>query len=226
MTRSLSIFLFLAIAIQSLFAGPGAELSALEHKLLDQGLVDIQSLDPSILVDLKYSSTDNFLNEDAYGDLETCYLQPLAAKKLSKAQAWLKEKYPHLTLLVYDGVRPRSIQRKMWALVVGKPTQDYVANPDRGSVHNYGFAVDLTVATQDGTPLDMGTAFDYFGDLAQPRFEDKFLKSGDLTPAQVANRKILREAMITAGFEMISVEWWHFNALPVKIARSNYQIVE
>ncbi len=198
----------------------------LETRLQDQGLVNIHTLAPDILVELKYSTTDNFLNADTYGDLENCYLQPKAAVMLSSAQAFLKQSHPELTLLVYDGVRPRSIQRKMWAIVVGTPSQDYVANPDRGSVHNFGSAVDLTLATNDGVPLDMGTAFDYFGKLAQPRYEQQFLKEGKLSLQQIKNRELLRQVMAQAGFQGISIEWWHFNAVPVKIARSKYQIIE
>jgi len=198
----------------------------LEKQLLDQGLVNIHSIAPDILVDLKYSTIDNFLDADTYGDLEDCYLQPEAAAKLAAAQRILTTKHPELTLLVYDGARPRSVQRKMWALVAGTTTEDYVANPDRGSVHNFGSAVDLTLASKAGMPLDMGTAFDYFGKLAQPRHEEYFLANGQLSDTQFENRKLLREVMTSAGFQSISIEWWHFNAVPVKVARSKYQIIE
>jgi len=227
--KNASICRLLSICLIAITFGWGqhhATQSELERQLQKQGLVNIKSLAPGILVDLKYSTTDNFLGEDTYGDLVDCYLQKEAAEKLAKAQTILQRKHPELTLLVYDGARPRSIQRKMWALVEGTDTQDYVANPERGSVHNFGSAVDLTVAKLDGSPLDMGTAFDYFGDLAQPRFEEKFLKSGQLTEEQIKNRLILRMAMTDAGFQSISVEWWHFNAVPVKVARSKYKIIE
>lgn len=201
-------------------------LPTLEQKLQQQGLVNIHTLAPGILVELKYSTTDNFLGEDTYGDLENCYLQRKAAKMLSEAQSILKASHPELTLLIYDGVRPRSIQRKMWALVVNTPTQEYVANPDRGSVHNFGMAVDLTLASNDGIALDMGTPFDFFGKLAHPKHEDYFLSSGGLNTQQVENRKLLRKVMVKAGFKSISNEWWHFNAVPAKEARANYTIVE
>ncbi len=217
-----------AVLIVLLYTLPlfaGQEIS-LEKQLQNQGLVNIHTLAPDILVELKYSTLDNFLSADTYGELENCYLQPKAAAMLKRAQEFLKKSHPELTLLVYDGARPRSIQRKMWALVVNTPSEDYVANPDRGSVHNFGSAVDLTVATIDGIPLDMGTAFDYFGKLAQPRHEAKFLKENKLTQEQIDNRHILKDAMTQAGFQPISIEWWHFNAVPVKVARSQYQIIE
>ncbi|NQT63319.1 MAG: M15 family metallopeptidase [Candidatus Marinimicrobia bacterium] len=217
------IILLALICLLPLLAGQ--ELS-LEEQLQKQGLVNIHTLAPDILVELKYSTSDNFLSADTYGELENCYLQPKAAAMLKQAQDLLKKSHPELTLLVYDGARPRSIQQKMWTLVVNTPSQDYVANPDRGSVHNYGSAVDLTIATNDGVPLDMGTAFDYFGKLAQPRHEARFLKEKKLTQEHIDNRLLLRDVMIQAGFLSISIEWWHFNAVPVKVARSQYQIIE
>ncbi|NQV14663.1 M15 family metallopeptidase [bacterium] len=226
-TRIFTLQLCAILLISSLsLASQKANKANLEEQLLAQGLVNIQKLSPGILVELKYSTTDNFLGADTYGDLVNCYLQPKVAIMLGQAHALLKKAHPELTLLVYDGARPRSIQRKMWALVVNTDTQDYVANPDRGSVHNFGSAVDLTIASNAGQALDMGTSFDYFGDLAQPKYEEKFLKAGKLTPQQIKNRKLLREVMTRAGFQAISIEWWHFNAVPMKIARTQYSIIE
>ena len=198
----------------------------IEDQMMNQGLIDIQSLDASIQIDLKYSGKDNFLGKDAYGELNRCYLQPEAAEKLVTAQKLLKEKRPDLTLLVYDGARPRSVQRSMWALVEGGKLEKYVANPDRGSIHNYGCAVDLTLATLDGTELDMGTPFDYFGDLSEPRHESRFLEQGILSEEQVANRELLREVMTAAGFHVLDIEWWHFNAYPGKVTREKFKIIE
>lgn len=226
MRPKISIFIFILFCLTQPSCPSDKPIGALEIQLIDQGLVSIHSQASDILVDLKYSSTDNFLGRDMYGDLTTCYLQPQAAMMLKEAQRLLKLKRPELTLLVYDGARPRSVQRKMWALVKNTPSQGYVANPDRGSVHNYGSAVDLTLATNSGAPLDMGTPYDFFGKLAQPRYETDFLNQSALTDQQVQNRRLLREIMIAAGFQSISNEWWHFNAVPVKIARSKYTIIE
>jgi len=224
--RIIILVVFTQLFVHSLLYGQTGTVLSLEERLQALGLVNIQALAPDILVELKYSTTDNFLSADTYGDLEHCYLQPKAAVMLKEAQAILKRSHPELTLLVYDGARPRSIQRKMWALVVGTPSEDYVANPKGGSVHNFGSAVDLTIADARGVPLDMGTPFDYFGELAQPRHEDRFLKEKKLTQQQIDNRHLLRQVMAQAGFLSISIEWWHFNAVPVKVARSQYQIIE
>ncbi|MFN8358126.1 MAG: M15 family metallopeptidase [Spirosomataceae bacterium] len=200
-----------------------------EKKMEAAGLVDIQKLDPSILVDLKYSGTDNFVKQDVYGCITRCFLQPLAAQKLIKASQYLQKKHPNLRLLVYDGARSREVQWKFWKALSHIPPnqrEDYVSNPQIGSIHNYGCAVDLTVATADGKPLDMGTIFDFFGELAYPRYESKLLKDGKLSKAQIENRKILREAMRKGGFSPIETEWWHFNAISRKRAKATFGIIE
>lgn len=201
----------------------------LEQAMIRQGLVDIQKVDPTIRVELKYSTTDNFIGKDVYGDLTRAYLQPMAAQKLAKASKLLRQKHPELRLLVYDATRPRSAQWDLWNTLKHLPVTGrgkYVSNPRNGSVHNYGCAVDLTLAASDGKPLDMGTQFDYFGELAYPTKEAQMLKKGKLTQKQVANRQLLRSVMKQAGFAPLSAEWWHFNALSRAEARKQYKIVE
>ncbi|QJD78871.1 M15 family metallopeptidase [Spirosoma rhododendri] len=197
--------------------------------MVKQGLVDVQQADPSIRVELKYSTTDNFVHKDVYGDLTRAYLQPMAALKLAAASRYLQEKHPDLRLLVYDAARPRAAQVKLWNALPDMPERQrrqYVADPREGSIHSYGCAVDLTVATKDGTPLDMGTPYDYFGELAYPSRETKLLQVGKLTQKQLANRQILRTAMLRAGFTRIEYEWWHFNALSRSRAKATYRVVE
>ena len=192
-------------------------------------LVNIQELDSTIFVDLKYSTTDNFMNMDMYGDLETCYLRKNPAEMLLRANEYLKETNPELNLLIYDGLRPRSIQRKLWNALDEVPEAErtqYVADPEKGSIHNYGAAVDLTLAHKNGAPLDMGTKYDYFGELAFPAMEDSLLSIGLLTVAQIENRKILRNVMTKAGFSTISSEWWHFNAYSYQDIQTKYNIIE
>ncbi|MEE9504335.1 MAG: M15 family metallopeptidase [Thermodesulfobacteriota bacterium] len=191
-----------------------------------EDVVDIRDINYRILVKLAYSTTENFLYEDVYGDLQTCYLRKAAAEKLDKAQTLLEEKRKGYRLVVYDGLRPRNVQYKMWRLVKGTPQQEYVADPEKGSFHNFGAAVDLSVVDDEGSLLDMGTPFDYFGDLAQPRYEEQFLKEGKLTKKQIENRRLLREVMQEAGFQGIADEWWHFNAFSYDEVKSRYKIVE
>lgn len=226
--NNISRWIGLFFSLLLLVASPAlaGEISPLEKEIINRGLLDVQTLDPSIRVELKYSTPDNFLGQDVYGDLNNCYLQPEAAQMLAKAQNLLKQDHPKLSLLVYDGVRPRRIQKKMWDTVKGTDKQKYVGNPKYGSVHNYGAAVDLTIVDENGAPLDMGTPFDYFGKLAQPRLEQDFFKKGKLTRKHLANRKLLRDVMTRAGFLPITVEWWHFNAFSKKTIRKKYQMIE
>ncbi|MBC8046993.1 MAG: M15 family metallopeptidase [Fimbriimonadaceae bacterium] len=204
------------------------EVSKLEQALIDAGLVDIQTIEPGIKVELKYSTTDNFMKMDMYGDFTKAYLQPDVAEKLAKAYKLLKEKRPDYTLLVYDCVRPRSIQQMMWdslKLPLEEKTK-FISNPQNGSLHNYGAAVDLTICNKKGKALDMGTIYDYIGELARPELENRFLAEGKLTQQQVDDRKLLRAVMLDAGFKMIENEWWHFNSCSREEAKVKYKIIE
>ncbi len=206
-----------------------SQICEYEQKMRLQGLVNMQEIDPSILVELKYSTTDNFVGKDVYGCITQCFLQKHPAEMLSKASDLLQQKHPNYRLLVYDGGRPLSIQKVLWnSLTQYSPRQraTYVANPTEGSIHNYGSAVDLTIATTDGTPLDMGTKYDFFGELAYPKKEAYFLKIKKLNQQQVANRQLLRRVMQSVGYMPIDYEWWHFNAVSRQTAKANYRIIQ
>jgi D-alanyl-D-alanine dipeptidase len=204
-------------------------LGKLEKSLLEAGLVNVKDVIPGVYVDLKYSSTDNFFGKDVYGDLANAYLQPEVAEKLKFSHNWLSARHPELTFLIYDGVRPRSVQQILWDNL-DKPDSIkplYVADPKRGSLHNYGVAVDLTLAyAETGEALDLGTKYDYFGYPAYPDREEQMLREGKISQEHVANRKILREAMRAGGFSGIGSEWWHFDAFSRKQAAEKFSIVE
>jgi zinc D-Ala-D-Ala dipeptidase len=190
------------------------DTSEFEKNLIAKGLINVQEMNPKILVDLKYASDDNFLGGNVYGTISRCYLQPDVAIKLAEAQSRLSELKPGYRLLVYDCVRPRSVQYKMWD-ILEMPDHEkgkFVSNPKYGSLHNFGAAVDLTIVDENGEALDMGTPFDYIGELAYPTKEQELLKSGELTQEQVDNRKLLRSVMSYGGFFNIQTEWWHFNS--------------
>jgi len=180
----------------------------------------------NIRVHLAYSTNDNFLHEDVYGDLEECYLRHEVVEMLTTAQTLLEEKRKGCQIIVYDCLRPRSVQYKMWRLVKGTGEEEYVADPEKGSIHNFGAAVDASIVDQEGNLLDMGTPFDYFGDLAQPRYEDRFFREGALTKNQIENRRLLRTVMKKSGFQTIPDEWWHFNAFSLDEVKRRYAIVE
>lgn len=177
-------------------------------------------------VDLRYASTDNFMGEDLYQELRTAFLHKTAAKKLEKAALLLQNRKPGWKLLVFDGLRPRDVQQRLWDRVKGTEKQIYVADPQKGSVHNYGFAVDLSLQDEQGKEVDMGTPFDSFEPLAQPKLEERFLREGKLSPAHVDHRRLLRDVMESAGFKQFTLEWWHFDALPKEEVKAHYPIVE
>jgi D-alanyl-D-alanine dipeptidase len=206
-----------------------ADIPELERRLQDQGLVSLEEYIPGIKVALKYSTTDNFFGQDVYGDLTKAFLQPEVADRLKDAQEKLQANYPNLTLLIYDGVRPLSVQQILWDNL-DKPDSLrplYVADPKVGSLHNFGVAVDLTIYdNESGQPLDMGTGYDFFGYAAYPDREMEMLASGTITKAQVANREILRSVMNTSGFSGIGSEWWHFNAFSRKEAGEKFELIK
>lgn len=181
---------------------------------------------PGVQINLKYSTTDNFLKKDLYGDFNEAWLHIDAGVKLKKAIKILQQKCNQCQFVIFDAIRPRTIQKEMWDYVVFIKKTLYVANPTKGSVHNFGMAIDLSILDAKGKELDMGTPYDSFKPLAQPKYENEFLKKGELTQTQVNHRLQLRSVMEGAGFYHIYSEWWHFNALPGKWVRENYSIVE
>lgn len=202
--------------------------SKTEQSIIGAGCVDIKVIDSSIVVDLKYSTSDNFLGFDVYGDFNTCYLQMDVAEKLRLAQQFLKSQFPFYNLIVYDGARPRSVQYKMWNTldIPYRERSKYLSNPDGGSLHNFGAAVDLSIINENGYVLDMGTDYDYFGELAYPREEERMIKEGKLSHKQLLNRELLRSVMEQAGFSGITTEWWHFNSCRRSEAYTMYPIIE
>ena len=202
----------------------------LGHLFEEAGLVDVQSLQPEIMVDLKYATEDNFMGFNMYGGLKKAYLQPEVAQRLAKVQDYLDENYPHLKLYVFDAVRPLSVQQMMWDALDSIPVVDrvkFVSNPKNGSIHNYGAAVDLSLFnTEKDTLLDMGAGYDDLRKIAYPKYEDRFLEEGLLTKEQVENRKLLRDVMRKGGFWVLPTEWWHFNAFNRDQAKERFEQIK
>jgi D-alanyl-D-alanine dipeptidase len=213
-----------AIVLLLTCAFTGPEMS-LQHVVSDPDFVEITD-GPAVQLDLRYATTNNFTHTDLYGGFHRTFLRREGAAKFSEAQAILAREHPGWKFLIWDALRPRSVQREFWKRVVGTPQEKYVANPDPGSIHNFGLAIDLTLIDDQGVPIDMGTDFDDFSKAAEPLAEQDLLKSGRLTPAQLANRMILRDIMTRAGFIQLPEEWWHYDALPGAIAKTRFSIVE
>lgn len=200
----------------------------LEKKFIEFGLTNVNGIDSTIKSNLRYSEKTNVLGRDLYGGLNKIYLAPFAAKKLVKAQLFLKKENNSYSLLVWDAARPVKTQQILWDSLHKKMgvNQQYLTHPSKYSLHNYGAAVDITIADSSGNLLDMGTDFDHFGDLAEPQQEYKLLVERKLTIQQVENRKLLRKIMQHAGFIGIPSEWWHFNAGTKDFASKHCKLVE
>ncbi len=161
-------------------------------------LVDIKKAIPGLIIDLRYATTNNFTHTILYRHPQV-YLRSAPAGGLRQVQDELYKK--GLALKVYDAFRPFSVTCNIWHLV---PDRRYAANPRKGSNHNRGLAVDVTIVDiKTGKELDMGTPFDNFTDTAHHAFT--------ALPAQVlANRKLLKGVMWKHGFGMVPTEWWHY----------------
>jgi zinc D-Ala-D-Ala dipeptidase len=178
------------------------------------------------LIELKYATEDNFMNENMYHEFNRAFLHLDAVEKLTVAAHELKKLKPNYRFIIYDALRPRSVQWKMWNKVKGTDHQQYIANPESGSNHNFGMAIDLSIVDERDKPLNMGTGFDEFSEMSQPRYEDRYVASQELTSRHIENRKLLKTVMEGAGFKQLSTEWWHFDALAKAEIRARYQIVE
>jgi zinc D-Ala-D-Ala dipeptidase len=192
-------------------------------------LVRVDTYDKAIFWDLKYATSDNFMHRILYDTLRTVYIQRDIALRLAKCQQMLTAIDSNLHLLVYDGVRPLSVQWEMWTALDTIPVAQrgkFVSNPKNGSVHNYGAAVDITICDASRQPLDMGAGYDDIREIAYPSLEAQFLASGELTKAQLANRQLLRKIMRSQRFINIPTEWWHFNAWPRAVVKTKYTIVK
>jgi D-alanyl-D-alanine dipeptidase len=201
---------------------------AAELSMQKQGLQEVTEQVPGVLVELKYATTDNFMKKNVYGCLTHAYLQKETVAMLKKAQENLGKGHPGYHLLIYDAARPLSKQWELWnTLTEYTPAKRriYVADPKEHSIHNYGSAIDLTLADEKGKPLEMGTKYDFFGEMAYPKEEARLLQAGKLSQKAIDNRLILRKAMKSAGFMPIEYEWWHFNAFSRKVAKVKFSVI-
>ena len=161
--------------------------------------------------DLRYVGSNNFAGRSLYGRLDCAWLRREAAVGLQAAAGWLQAQRPGWRLLVLDALRPQRVQETIWVDVAGTPAQEYFANPERGSIHSYGMAVDVTLRMPSGQEADMGSGFDEMTLASHPSLHAQHLATGVLTPAHVAERECLSAAMQHGGYAGIPNEWWHFD---------------
>jgi D-alanyl-D-alanine dipeptidase len=161
--------------------------------------------------DLRYAGANNFAGRDLYGALDCAWLRREAAAGLEQAAAWLAAQRPGWRILVLDALRPQRVQEAIWADIAGTWMEHYFAPPERGSIHSFGMAVDVTLIDAQGREADMGSGFDEMTPASHPALHAQHLASGVLTEAQVRARQWLHEAMTQGGFHGIPTEWWHFD---------------
>ena len=161
--------------------------------------------------DLRYVGSNNFAGRSLYGRLDCAWLRREAAEGLEAAAAWLHTQRPGWRVLVLDALRPQRVQEAIWVDVAGTPAQEYFANPERGSIHSYGMAVDVTLLRPDGKEADMGSGFDEMTLASHPALHAQHLASGVLTARHVAERECLLAAMQHGRYAGIPNEWWHFD---------------
>lgn len=198
----------------------------MEDKFREYGLLEVRSVDPRIEVDLRYATPDNFTGFIIYAHLRNAYLVPEAARRLSLAQDQLSGSHPGFHLHIYDAARPLSVQRHMYELVKGTPSEQYVAAPDKTGFHNYGVAVDLTITDSEGKPLDMGSAFDSFTPLSHVDGESELVAAGHLSLLALENRLMLRSLMTAQGFSTNPYEWWHFQLGTLEEVTGRYPLLD
>ncbi len=169
-----------------------------EKKILLSNLVDIRTLSDEFEIDMKYASEDNFTGKQIYS-LPLCILQVNTAKKLIQANKELIKK--GFKIKIWDAYRPFSAQKLMWDIM---PFDDFVADPNKGgSIHNGGFAVDVTLVDMEGREVEMPTKFDDFCEKASRN-------STSMTKDAARNLFLLTDAMVKHGFKIINSEWWHY----------------
>lgn len=166
--------------------------------LADTTFVRLADFSTDFSYEMRYATTNNFLKTKVY-DCAECYTRVKTAKALLAANAEFMAK--GFRIKFFDCYRPHSVQYKMWDVV---PNPQYVADPRKGSIHNKGGAVDITLEDLAGNELDMGTDFDFFGKRAHHDYLN-------LSDQILENRELLKETMEKHGFWSIRTEWWHYN---------------
>jgi D-alanyl-D-alanine dipeptidase len=164
----------------------------------DTTFVNLKEYKSDFVYDMKYATEDNFLKTKVY-DCAECFLRLKTVKALIEANKKFIEK--GYKIKIFDCYRPLDIQKKMWTIV---SNPKYVANPAKGSIHNRGGAIDITLVDSSGAELDMGTTFDFFGIEASHNYPN-------ISETVKQNRILLKTLMRISGFNSFDSEWWHYN---------------
>jgi len=207
------IFLFFALLSLSSCKSQTAIIDVKQTAVNDTVFVNLKEYSKDFVYDMKYASSDNFLKAKVY-DCAECFLRFKTVKAMIAANSdFMKMGYK---IKIFDCYRPLDIQKRMWK-IVSNPS--YVADPSKGSIHNRGGAVDITLVDSNGKELDMGTSFDFFGIEASHNYQN-------LSQEIKNNREFLKKIMIENGFNPFDSEWWHYNlrsALNDKVSNTKWK---
>lgn len=194
-TALLFCFILFSSAVKAQTAPP-QEKNKREAKLLE-----LVKLDKTIKLDIRYATENNFVGKKVYPEARA-FLQKPAAEAVLKVHKKLKKQ--GLGLVIFDGYRPWAITKLFWE-VTPEEKRKFVANPAKGSKHNRGCAVDLSIYDlKTGENVPMPSGFDEFTERASPDY-----KGG--TEIEIKNRELLRKLMEAEGFTVNANEWWHFD---------------
>lgn len=191
--------LFVALFCQTTLQAQNEVYTDAEEPFVeDTTFVKLRDYSNDFIYDMKYATEDNFLKAKVY-DCAECMLRLKTVKALIAANNdFMKKGY---RIKLYDCYRPLDIQKKMWEIV---SNPEYVADPKKGSIHNRGGAVDISLVDVTGKEVDMGTPFDFFGIEASHNFKQ-------LSKQILSKRAYLKKTMIQNGFNSFDSEWWHYN---------------
>jgi D-alanyl-D-alanine dipeptidase len=164
-------------------------------------LIDVTTVDPSIKLDIRYASDNNFLGTPVY-TLPRAFAQRPVAEALARVNAALKPL--GYGLLIHDAYRPWHITKLFWD-ATPEASHDFVADPSKGSRHNRGAAIDLSLYDlESGRPIPMVGGYDEFSARSNPYYPGG-------TSRRRASRDLLRKMMESEGFHVNEYEWWHFD---------------
>ncbi|MBP3455828.1 MAG: M15 family metallopeptidase [Alistipes sp.] len=204
-------------------------MTDIDRKMRSYGLLNLQELDHTIRADIRYATLDNFTGKILYVDKFGLYAEQRLARAICAANADLSTMKPGHTIVVFDAARPLHIQKQMFDLVKGTPSERYIANPYNevpGGFHNYGMAVDLSICDPEGNLLDMGTPFDSFSELAHVGDERNMVEKGLLSPDAYANRMFLYSIMGRHGLLPYPFEWWHYQLEQKESDKNRHPILD
>lgn len=193
--KNLLVIVALLLTVSSYCQDISKEEASVKNRIF---FVELDKINRNILLDIRYATTNNFTGKVVYPETRA-FLVSNAAYSLDSVQKELETM--GLGLKIYDAYRPLSVQKIFWEIM---PDERYVADPKKGSRHNRGMAVDLTLVDKEGKELSMPTEYDDFTEKAHRDYMN-------ISEEQIKNRKILEDVMTKYGFIGLTTEWWHFD---------------